>query len=134
MKKLFVPYELALLAKEKGFDEECIAEYFDKRLTFYHNLDDKEEDDMTSECDTIICYKNSTPNHFDKELTVCVPLYQQLVDWFRERYNLTIEVSEWDKKFTGKVKPSGKSVKIQINNCEYYEALTTALTESFKLI
>lgn len=32
MKKLFIPYELALIAKEKGFNEECIATYTQNTL------------------------------------------------------------------------------------------------------
>lgn len=27
MKNLFIPYELAVIAKEKGFNEDCLAAY-----------------------------------------------------------------------------------------------------------
>lgn len=130
MKHLFVPYELALLAKEKGFNEPCIAEYFHKELTFYTN----EDDEYSGECVELTAYKNESLNHFDVKNTVSAPLYQQLVDWFREKHSLSVEVSEWSKNFSGKVKPIGKSLKFQSADKSYYEALESVLTEAFKLI
>lgn len=65
MKHLFVPYELALLAKDKGFDNPCMA---------YYN-DDKE-----------LCIKrgNSLSGIINQDchrLNILAPLYCQLVDW-----------------------------------------------------
>lgn len=72
MKHLFVPYELALLAKEKGFYEECYAEY----------------SAITNEPIWVMngCKLNDT--------LLNAPLYQQLVDWFVKKDILIQE--NWD--------------------------------------
>lgn len=77
--KLFVPYKQALKLKELGFDEECIA--------FYCNV-----------------YKDTKFNYPYKgcvnsslqEFEVTAPLYQQAFDWFREKYNLWVEIKVED--------------------------------------
>ena len=116
MKKLFVPYKLALLAKEKGFDEKCLCIYMENENNRLQNLGGTYQNSLA--------YKDN----------LAAPLYQQLVDWFREKYLLSIEVSEWSKHFSGKIKPIGKSLKFQSADKSYYEALEAALTEAFKLI
>lgn len=66
MKHLFVPYEIALSFKEKGFDDPCFASYSNlKKLV----IPDTKH------------WKNSThPVKF-----VTAPLYQQAIDWLREK-------------------------------------------------
>ena len=64
MKHLFLPYELALMLKEKGFDELCLGRYRDKQFQLY----------------TVIkqhCY-NSDPI-CNKDISA--PLYQQVIDF-----------------------------------------------------
>ena len=80
MKKLFVPYEIALKLKELGFNEECFGEYrqFDgdtPYLQLYQDIDSCSTDDAD------YCYT-----------TECLaPLYQQVIDWFREKEIKIIE-------------------------------------------
>jgi hypothetical protein len=75
MEKEFVPYEQALALKELGFDELCLARFDGggfRLLPVYDPL------------------KNSEI----KESWFCItPLYQQAFRWFRDKHNLTSEVS-----------------------------------------
>jgi hypothetical protein len=67
MKEQFVPYEIALKLKEKGFDEPCLG-YFDplyKKLVIWENGS-----------------TNSTSNW------VYAPLWQQVSKWFRIVHNI----------------------------------------------
>lgn len=70
MKHLFVPYELALLAKENKFNEECLGHYHPSK-EFYFGL-------------------NNTPNKNSnaKYGNVAAPLYQQLINWFRSKHSI----------------------------------------------
>ena len=83
MKHLFVPYEIALQLKEKGFREECFAYYQDNLLEFssptFHQK-----------------HKNSIDNigtvHWNMEDIddVSAPLYQQVIDWLWNNYKILI--------------------------------------------
>lgn len=64
MKEQFVTYEIALKLKELGFDEPCLAYFEDKELM--HGM----------------------LNNLGKRRYLVSPLWQQVIDWFRERYNL----------------------------------------------
>lgn len=79
MKQQFITYEIALKLKELGFDEECLYAY-------YHKSD----------------LKNFKENHYmlvgdrnNTQLTdgrISAPLWQQVIDWFRVKYNVLIIV------------------------------------------
>lgn len=94
MKNLFLPYELALLAKEKGFNVDCFTFYSVKhienngRLFFDIEPDDHE---LTS------LNQNRFVNY-----RISAPLYQQMLEWLREKYNLHIIIiplgSQWKKE------------------------------------
>lgn len=117
IKDLFVSYEIAKQLKDKGFDEECIG-YYDK----VHN-------DIVNQC-ALITNDNSLN-------ILTAPLYQQVVDWFREKYNVIITVQPRDKKFIG-VREYFISDVWRFNSTDkfsnYYEALTKAIEEAIKLI
>lgn len=114
MKHLFVPYELALLAKEKGFNEPCMK-----------GIKDGEE--FTT------CGFNLTNNGNSHDYTL--PLYQQLVDWFREKHKIyiVIDLSILSHKYTVHG-PMGHELKINTHAGSYYEALNTAITKAFEVI
>jgi len=132
MKNLFVPYELAVIAKEKGFNETCLAIFEDKNTLWYGGL----------EYDADGHFKNENSSN------ICAPLYQQLVDWFREKHNLFIKISieETNNSFEEKVYDHcilnmfwGEEKEIHrecngYNYKSYYEALNKAIEEAFKLI
>ena len=72
MKENFVPYEIALLAKQKDFNERCFNYY--KENGELHEID--------------LYYPKMMVR------TECVaPLYQQLIDWLFEEYNM--HISYW---------------------------------------
>jgi hypothetical protein len=77
MEKEFVGYTEALVLKELGFDEPCLA-FFWNTGKFYTCAD----------------YPHSISYHLQNQLgdynydTTSAPLYQQAFRWFREKYNL----------------------------------------------
>jgi len=69
MKNLFVPYEIALKLKSKGFDDPClfawvVAENYPEQI----EISD--------------CWKKGYRNTLDERLSA--PLYQQAFKWFRK--------------------------------------------------
>ena len=78
MNHLFVPYEIALQLKEKGFDEFCIGLFNEEGLQYDGEI-----------------YSFPFHNSLTKEgavdpSIVAAPLYQQVIDWFREKHNIDI--------------------------------------------
>lgn len=69
MKQLFVPYNLAIKLKEKGFDERCFEWWYSPTQ-------------MSN--DLIFRQYKSDPDFCE------APIYQQVVDWFREKHNIHI--------------------------------------------
>ena len=134
MENLFVPYELAVLAKEKGFNEATLACY---------ELDG---------CFAFLPYNDENIN-LDTEL-FSAPIYQQLVDWFREEHNILVivdavaprinELSGYYSSIEGlnknnihRASPLSSQFVRSFNTASfknYYEALTEAIKEAFKLI
>lgn len=70
MNKQFVTYEIALKLKELGFNELCLAQYFIKSCN------------LITEKDFSVVYDNM----------LNAPLWQQVIDWFRVKYNVLIIV------------------------------------------
>jgi len=82
MKEQFCNYEISLKLKELGFNEPCLGIY-----------------DFTKEV-----YTDSKTEHFysqekvqyifgnEKNLVILAPLWQQAIDWFREAWNIQIEI------------------------------------------
>lgn len=129
MKHLFIPYELAIIAKENGFDEECLGIYCISK-SYYFSLE--------------------RTNNNNKNLKgiigwVSAPLCQQMVDWFREKHYIEITVragEDGDLKFFfgivthlcyGEKKHSRWLYQTERFE-NHRECLNTAITEAFKLI
>ena len=117
MKDLFVPYEIALLAKENGFDDECFEWWYSPTqrasdLIFRQYKGDK------AFCDA--------------------PLYQQLTDWFREKHDLHISINYIDDIicFNSEVTNIKSNTVLDggYNSVDYHQALNSAIKEAFKLI
>lgn len=73
MEDLFIPYELALLLKEKGFDEPSFGVWNNIEKRLYIGLEyDTNQNNMPNGCKA--------------------PLYQQIIDWFREKHNIDITI------------------------------------------
>ena len=75
MDKEFVTYEIALALKELGFKEDCLASYYHagKRLDI---------------CEYI--------NH--GKYKILAPLKQQVIRWFREKYDLYSYIFPWIRR------------------------------------
>lgn len=134
MNHLFANYELSLLAKEKGFNEDCLAYYKSSKNLVIDGINSSNKDIF----------------FFQPERTTA-PLYSQLVDWFREKHNILINVICYTKRFKEEMgmkeqydwgvlidKPN---ITIQEENkassgyeSDYYIALNKAIQEAFKLI
>lgn len=137
IQKSFVPSNLALLAKDKGFNEPCLALFYgdDHKFTFNNGFDDGADmDDYAINSELVKGY-------------IAAPLYQQLVDWFREKHDIIVspEVCSYsaaryklhkDPEFRYRASVfSFHSGEEGANNYdEYYAAFNMALQEAFKLI
>ncbi len=114
MENLFVPYEIAKQLKEKGFDAETLAHYINNTELLIIR------------------------NNYMHENHIKAPLYQQVVDWFREKHNTSIVQIPTVKMFcfgcfvpTNPHRPIGNKKFVEAN---YYEALNKAIEEAIKLI
>jgi hypothetical protein len=105
MKELFLPYDLSLALKEIGFDEPCLAWLY---------TDIKDNSPKLLDEEDFLPYKlkpyqrlttndeiNKTP--YGNRITAS-PLYDQVIDWFIEKYNIFIEVLVFDIGFLEKGK------------------------------
>lgn len=100
IEKQFVTYKIALKLKELGFNEECLAfSYIDKQIRWYYEEWDKLS---TSNFGFI---RNSIIDEYGRfeedefgniEEIVAIPLYSQVIDWFREKHNIHIEIELTD--------------------------------------
>lgn len=105
MHKEFIPYEEALALKKLGFDEPCITAYFN------YNRKDNWNGSGIADWDFIklnepkletIEGSNKTNSKleiidFDCNAYITAPLYQQAFRWFREKYNLIINIQTYVK-------------------------------------
>lgn len=143
MKNLFVPYQLALLAKQKSFDEECIYYY-----------------DANGKLCNLVHYKKGlfvSLNNSDNKFTMA-PMHQQMVDWLRDqkRIIVCVELDQTsDMKFVielyryltieemnspkyAKQETRFERLDVPLEKWgyyrDYYKALNTAIEEAFKFI
>lgn len=82
MEKQFVTYKIALELKKLGFNEKCFAHYITSEGW---KLDCTEGS---------LCYKDK-PSNVQDEYSVLAPLWQQVIDWFREKKGIYIEITSW---------------------------------------
>jgi hypothetical protein len=83
MTEQFVPYEIALTLKEKGFDEPCFATYNHEQ-----KLDGLPLYDMENNPTNALEY--TWINSKVHNSICCAPLWQQVIDWLREKHSLDI--------------------------------------------
>jgi hypothetical protein len=128
MKDLFLPYELAVRAKEKGFNDLCFALVTEKNSLFYLDISDKKE----LVFDQKVEMYNGSP-------CVPAPLYQQIVDWFRIKKAISVEISwnEHMKMWQGVIQDFRDPVNTYDDygtSEDYYTTYNAVITEAFKLI
>lgn len=73
MEKLFVPYDLAKTLKKKGFKEFTLGHYY-----------------IRDEKPCLVVYGEFPP---DTSGWLPAPLYQQVIDWFREKHRIHLAAS-----------------------------------------
>lgn len=120
MKHLFVPYELAVKLQKKGFNEPCFATY--------NNLSNGIID---------LLPKKYGENRMQS--LVIAPLYQQVIDWFRENHGIEILPQKGEdiplyKAWISKETSEGKQRQSVLVNKTYYEAFNQAIEIALKLI
>lgn len=130
MKNLFVPYETAKELKEKGFKESCFA-YRQKSAVIGDN--------------TILPIQYVKPNKahnwndYSTEVPYfSIPLYQQVIDWFREKHNIDIFCQrDWVGLnclgYCANIEDEDGIIETETYDT-YYEALIKAIEEALKLI
>lgn len=111
LEHLFVPYEIALKLKEKGFKETCFGLYDDIK----------------------VLHTNKKYVFVEDELNIIAPLYQQVVDWFREKHKINFNVIGGFHDFSISIKLTG-TVESKSFYGSYYEVLKKAIEEALKLI
>lgn len=82
MKEQFVTYDIALKLKVLGFDEECLARYL--VVTEWEKPTGEIRLQISNNC-------TNTHNALFK-----APLWQQAIDWLREKYQLHIYIDFYD--------------------------------------
>ncbi len=132
MNHLFVSNQIAKQLKEKGFDEPCLAYYSGS------DLEDKTLYTHTTFSIGSSIHRNGIEG-FDKSYTFSAPLYQQAIDWLREKHKLFIILNCTNTKY-----PNGNwECEVSRNNDREYghfgfethhEALNKAIDEALKLI
>jgi hypothetical protein len=121
MNKEFVSYEQALELKELGFDEPCLGFYNHQGQLILMTQEDE---------NSIEVYKNS---YVKLGKQYAVPLYQQAFRWFRDKYDLDIDISRNDQEMIDYVERKGEKylpkyrygysngIFIPIGTCMKYE-------------
>ena len=132
MKNLFVPYEIALALKEKGFYEPCLGAYI--------NTCDEIDIEMGNFKEPIL-YISATYNSIEyknSENIILAPLYQQVIDWFREKHKIQIEILWRGDMSTfcyklGRFEYGSHTFSEQDwKFSEYYKALNKAIEEAIR--
>jgi hypothetical protein len=109
MDKEFVPYEPSLALKELGFDEPCLTYYFSDGAF----NDAAEEDDTLHPGDPRFYSdtNSSLAEYRENELkykAISAPTFSQAFRFFREKYNLDIDISRNDQKMIDYVERKGE--------------------------
>lgn len=134
MKDLFVSYEIAKKLKDQGYNEPSLMVYYGEGKGQAETGQPKDKMYLPSGFGKV---KNTDLKNFSKEGIynqgqVTAPLYQQVVDWFREEHGVHINVKWYDYAVT-----SCNGWYYNFNNGHvfgkfetYYDAFNAALEEA----
>jgi hypothetical protein len=90
MKEQFVPYEIAIKLKEKAFNEPCLA--------YYNQLTNHKEFHLFG-LNTPGQSEYTNTSLWNKKAHACsAPLWQQVIDWLRDKHNKVIDLHLWDRE------------------------------------
>jgi len=88
MKEQFVTYEIALALKELGFDEPCMAYWRDG----INDLQPVLLSNFVLDHSRTVSYRQ-----IKKSIEIVAPLWQQVIDWFRNTRNIHIEIRDYQE-------------------------------------
>jgi hypothetical protein len=119
MKNLFVPYELAVKLKEKGFDEPVLC-YYNREHNLTSNISPKD-------------WHLNLPYSVSEDC-VKAPIYQQIVDWFLDKHNMYLTVTK-DRIYKWYATFEKYEQYYEIGNgSDYYACFNKAIENSLKYI
>lgn len=118
MQKLFVPYDLAVQLKKKGFKEPTLGHYYERD---------------GQQC--LVVYGEFPP---DSKNWLPAPLYQQVIDWLREKHKIHVAASTFpvynDQYGIQYTRSSLSSGWEPLSGKTYYEALNNAIIKGLTLL
>lgn len=125
IEELFLPYELAVIAKEKGFDDWCFAVYTPEFKCVSHYGLGEEFTGMWKASET---------------KGIPTPLHQEIIDWFIKKeifINWELQVTDVFEYYgtIHLVRDYNKVLHFKSDKkSDNYKALNEAIKEAFKLI
>ena len=123
MKEQFCSYEISLKLKELGFNEDCFGWYTSYASARLANNNKP-------------FLGNYNPNT-DYKFGCFAPLYQQIIDWFREKHGIWIFVDlTYDfSSYSPRIYKKGKTFSFHDNEySSYYEAREQAILKCIELL
>lgn len=132
MEHLFVPIEVAKLAKKAHFNEPCFG-------YFLHYSDGSSKLIIEPRYNNILSSINSNLDRdYPDEPIVFAPFYQQLVGWFIDNHGIYIDVYlQRAHTWSICIQNISTQKEMYLDTAEYsdrYEALNQALLKAFELI
>ena len=126
MREQFCTYEISLKLKELGFDEPCLGYYeVSNYLEFGFRL-------------RFIEHEDSNPSKQPSNKDCLAPLWQQVIDWFREKYKINCVVGYTDndkEEFMAVIDRPNQDIDYNMNSTEsYYEAREQTILKALELI
>lgn len=129
MKHLFVPYELAKALKELGFDEYCLTYWFNDNVEWLLYPETQPISGLS-----LKGFKNSFKRIKDSN-SVTAPTHQQVVDWFREKYDFHIIILPLKEEDITYYYCYGDTNGLAIAlKDSYYEALNAAIDAAIDIV
>ena len=139
MKELLVGFEIAKTLSEVGFSKPCCARYY--------RIDANKEEKIIRmfSLERPIDYNSTVIESkiLDKFYPFySAPLWQQVIDWFREDHKLEVSIKSWKNEGDGKiiyvysVKELGKpsTFRFDVKSEDYYEIVEKAILKALELI
>jgi len=132
MEDQFVNFDIALALKELGFDEPCMMCFIDEQYKYQHDL--HFSSDMGSGAlDRYTFKKNS-----DFSYSTSAPLWQQVIDWLRDKKNmlLFVKMDDNSKYFCEIQSVTGRSQfhSPHWSEFDYFQARKRGIEEAIKLL
>ena len=97
---MFVPYEIAIKLKEKRFVEPCIGWWYnptgndpDLFLVEYGEAEDNNSVELDSEQEDMKDVVNWKQICEERKHSCSAPLWEQVIDWFRDKHQIEILLS-----------------------------------------